>query len=213
MDIKKQYPKIDTKTRYNTSKTMPRGANIEAAKAKYAWKQLKAANASESEIKAAKTKYETLKKNKSTTNEQSPAAPTKAPAPAPTKPTPAPALTKPTPASTSPKTKAPKATKPTKTTKTTKTVKPIPLPITDTRPVCRQFLEGRCVRGKCKFRHPEGASGTVEKTIAKNCRQYMDGNCTRGDRCKFTHDPSVFPDGAFKKDTVSIQSDAGAMLL
>ena len=43
---------------------MPRGANIEAAKAKYAWKQLKAANASESDIKAAKTKYETLKNSK-----------------------------------------------------------------------------------------------------------------------------------------------------
>jgi hypothetical protein len=67
-----------------------------------------------------------------------------------------------------------------------------PLPITpsnsDSRPVCKQFLEGRCTRGKCKFRHPEGASGTVAKTSMSACRDFLKGKCKRGDLCKFTHD-------------------------
>eukprot|EP00929_Paragymnodinium_shiwhaense_P050990 TRINITY_DN2566_c0_g2_i1.p1 TRINITY_DN2566_c0_g2~~TRINITY_DN2566_c0_g2_i1.p1 ORF type:complete len:260 (-),score=33.23 TRINITY_DN2566_c0_g2_i1:243-1022(-) len=56
---------------------------------------------------------------------------------------------------------------------------------TDTRPLCRFFMQGSCVYGEyCHFRHEEEAE--VEDTRPP-CTFFAQGRCTRGASCHFSH--------------------------
>eukprot|EP00435_Cladocopium_sp_Y103_P006090 s1427_g1.t4 len=67
--------------------------------------------------------------------------------------------------------------------------------VTDDRPVCRHFLQGKCTYGDvCGFSH-QGDQGTKPALHAVTpsddrsiCRHFLEKKCTFGDLCRFSHE-------------------------
>ena len=56
--------------------------------------------------------------------------------------------------------------------------------------VCKDFLNGRCMRGQsCKFSHeaPEGTAVAPQQEQPV-CKDFQNGMCTRGASCRFKHE-------------------------
>ena len=61
----------------------------------------------------------------------------------------------------------------------------------ESTPICKQFLLGKCSRSRCKYLHDASANKQEESAPGGGktsvCRDYMRGSCARGAECKFSH--------------------------